>query len=327
MYFLNLLLIVLTILAYISPFVNPADTWFFSFFGLGYPILLIANVFFIFFWLLTKPVYAIASVLIIALGYKALIKTVGLNAPANTESGLKIMSYNIGHTKYLFDLENSENRTFEFSEFIQKEAPDIICLQERTRRHLPLYEDIFEGYHLYPDKFIGTAIYSKLPILESGNLYFDTNAHNATWIDVEYNFKRIRIYCIHLSSNKLKKFSEKISDVWDDGFFILDKYNLHAVKRTEQIEKILEHARKSPYPVVMTGDFNDIPQSYMYRLITREYNDAFVEKGTGLVRTHNIPLPGLRIDYVFHSESLNVNKLEVLKVEFSDHYPLLSFIE
>ncbi|MGA0232338.1 MAG: endonuclease, partial [Saprospiraceae bacterium] len=62
-FLINILLVSLTVLAYLSPFVNPNLTWFFSFFGLGFPILLILNLGFILLWLMLKPKYVLLSAL------------------------------------------------------------------------------------------------------------------------------------------------------------------------------------------------------------------------------------------------------------------------
>jgi len=324
--YFNLLLAAATLLAYISPYVNPAYTWFFSFFSLGFPILLILNIAFMVFWLMVKPKNIIFSLVILAVGWGAIKRTVGFELHSDSENGLKVLSYNIGHTKYFLDGDEGPKNQKAFKSFLNSTDADVVCIQERTRRHLEVYDALFEGYSLFPKEFIGTGIYSKLPILDSGNIYFDTNAHNATWVEVALSGRRIRIYNIHLSSNKIRQISNKenIKEILDESIFILDKYNLHAVKRTEQMLKILAHAGESPYPVVLAGDFNDVPQSYLYRLISDSYCDAFAAKGFGFGKTHKTRLPILRIDYMFHSEDLRPLSQKCVKVNYSDHYPLLT---
>ncbi len=326
-YGINVLLSLISLLSYLSPFVDPSITWFFSFFGLGYPILLLLNVFFIVFWLISKPKFVFLSLLTLAVGIGPLCKTIGFNKQKNVEGGIKVMTYNIGHTKYFLTEENQEERVAEFKDFIQSQNPDIICIQERTRRHLPFYEDVFSDYSLYPEEYIGTCIYSKGSILDSGNIYFDTNAHNATWVDLKVDGKIVRIYSIHLSSNKVKLMSDNIKEIWDESLFILDKYNLHSVKRIAQLREILKHAKSSPHPVMMTGDFNDVPMSYLYRLVTKEYNDAFSDHGLGFGKTHNTKIPILRIDYAFYTDEIQVLDQDLIHVNYSDHFPLVTTIE
>lgn len=328
-FLINIVLVLVTLLAYISPYIHPSKTWFFSFFALGFPLLLLFNIVFIILWFTIKPKYSFLSILCLILGWQYLKISVGLNLPKDDISGLKVMSYNIGHTKYKLDEPYTEKTLNRFKTFLQDKAPDIVCLQERTKRHLSLYDSVFQGYNLFPSEFIGTAIYSKLDILDRGNLYFDTNAHNATWIDVNYKGQRIRIYSVHLSSNKIKQMpdNESLESLWNDSKFIVDKYNLHAIKRTEQLKQILTHIEQCPYPVLLTGDFNDVPLSYIYRMACKQLNDAFVSHGFGFGKTHNTMLPILRIDYAFHSEDIKVTNQKLIKIDFSDHYPLMTFIQ
>ncbi len=326
-YGINVLLSFISLLSYLSPYVDPSTTWFFSFFGLGYPILLLVNVFFIVFWLVSKPKYVFLSLLTIAIGIGPLRKTIGFNKQKKVEEGIKVMTYNIGHTKYFLTEDSQEDKISEFKSFINSQNPDVICIQERSRRHLPIYEEVFSNYTLYPEEYIGTCIYTKVPILDSGNIYFDTNAHNATWVDLKVDGNIMRIYSIHLSSNKVKVLSDNIKEMWDESLFILDKYNLHSVKRIAQLKEILKHAESSPYPVMLTGDFNDVPMSYLYRLVAKSYNDAFMDHGIGFDKTHNTKIPILRIDYAFCADKINVLDQDVIKVNYSDHFPLITTIE
>lgn len=327
LFFLNIMLVLLTILAYVSPFVDPSLTWFFSFFGLGFPILMILNFGFIIFWLMIKPSYLSVSLLTLLAGFYPIQRTIGFNWPEDRDDGFKVMSYNIGHSKYYLNEKEGNAHVAEFRAFIEKEDPDIICLQERARADFNLYNEIFKGYTAYPDEFIGTCVYSKWPVRKSGNLYFDTNAHNASWVDVEKEGRLLRVYSVHLSSNKVKKMSDDIKEMWDESKFILDKYNFHAIKRTEQLNEILQHLESIDHPVIVTGDFNDVPQSYLYRLASGKLNDAFIHHGTGLVKTHNSFFPGLRIDYAFHSPDIKVLWQNVLNRPFSDHYALVTSLD
>lgn len=322
-YAVNIVLALISLLAYVSPFVNPSLTWFFSFFAIGFPILLIAHIVFMVFWLVNKPKYLLLSFLTLALGFFPLQRTIGFNNNKPDNQGVNIMSYNIGHSKYFFD-EDPDGRAEEFKSFIGKYNPAVVCLQERTRRHLELYDKIFDSYYLIPDDYIGTCIYSRLPVINNGNIYFDTNAHNATWADLVQGKDTFRVYSIHLSSNKVVRPGDDIKEIWERSLFILDKYNFHALKRTEQIKTILEHSSQSPYPVLLTGDFNDVPQSYLYRKVCQQYDDAFLQYGKGFGKTHKTTLPILRIDYSFHSSDLPVSDFRVVKSDYSDHYPLIT---
>jgi len=101
----------------------------------------------------------------------------------------------------------------------------------------------------------------------------------------------------------------------------------HFSKRGKQADKLTIHAKGSPHPVVITGDFNDTPNSYTYEVIGKERKDAFLEAGKGLGFTYAGPIPGLRIDYIFTDEDIKVSNFETLKKGKSDHYPISCYVE
>ena len=327
LFFINNLAVVSLLLAYASPLVAPTKTWFFSIFGLGYPFILILNILFFLMWLAVKPRYALLSGLVLLLGFNALQKAIGFNPEDTAKGDLSIMTYNIGKTRIDFHHKGKEEKIKKFKTFIQKQQPEIICIQERLPRHLKFYKDIFTGYNLHPKSDIGTAIYSKYPIIKGGNIPFNTKSHNATWADIEVNKKRIRVYSIHLSSNRVTNLTDDIKEIFDESKYILSKYNEHAQIRMTQLQQVLDHAAKSPYPVIINGDFNDVPQSYIYRMIDEEYKDAFREGGQGLMQTFIGRFIGLRIDFSFLSEDLKVLNHDIIKTNLSDHYPLVTTVD
>ncbi|NNE26549.1 MAG: hypothetical protein HKN09_06880, partial [Saprospiraceae bacterium] len=299
---LNSLAAVLLIFAYISPYVDPSITGFFSIFGLFYPIILFVNILFIFLWLIIKAEKALLSFLLIAIGYAPLIKYFGFNSETENCSGISVISYNIGKTRIDFSRKDADKYIEQFRKFLKTENPDIICLQEKTKWHLDIYNDLFSEYNVYPNNELGTSICSKYPIVNGGNIPFESIAHNASWADVNIGSDTMRFYSIHLSSNRITRTTEKMLDnpdlsntaIWGDLKFIFSRYNKHAQLRSLQLDTLLMHASKSPHPVVISGDFNDVPQSYIYNQICARYNDAFTERGFELAKTFISVVPGLR---------------------------------
>ncbi len=314
------------LLAYVSPYVPPKATWFFAFFGLGFPFLLVINALFFFMWLAFKPKYAVMSGLFLALGFGAIQRAIGFNPADTTSEGFEVMTYNIGKTREDFHYKDRQDKIDRFQRFIANRQPDIICIQERLPKHLDYYKQIFLGYNLHPNSETGTTIYSKYPFVKTGNLAFDTYSHNATWADIKIKGSIFRIYAVHLSSNYVPKLSDNVKEIWDDSKSILDRYNHHAIKRVDQLKEILAHAEQSPYPVVISGDFNDVPQSYVYRMISEEYQDAFTVCGKGLGQTFNSKFWGLRIDYSFASEEAKILDHKIVRSPISDHYPVVTTI-
>jgi len=326
LYFINIIFAGALLLSYLSPFINPTSTGFFAIFGLGYPFLLISNVLMCLFWVVFKPKYALLSAAAVLIGFSPLRRTIGMSKSNPSKDGFSVMTYNIGKTRIDFHhkFKTKDQKVERFRQFITKSSPDIICLQERWPSHLKYYNKIFKGYKLYSRSDTGTGIYSKFPILNGGNLSFDTKSHNATWADIQIGKDTCRIYSLHLSSNRVPNLTDNVKEIWDESKYILHKYNHHAKLRVNQLDRVLSHAEASPHPVVINGDFNDVPSSYLYKMISDRYNDAFIEAGSGFAQTYRSRFIGLRIDYTFANPKIKILSHDILNSSISDHLPVVT---
>jgi endonuclease/exonuclease/phosphatase family metal-dependent hydrolase len=83
--------------------------------------------------------------------------------------------------------------------------------------------------------------------------------------------------------------------------------------------------------VIISGDMNNSPFSYVYRNIKSDLNDCFEEAGTGFGQTYKFKYYPARIDYIFSSKKMEVKSFTTFaQFEYSDHFPVmtrLSFIE
>jgi endonuclease/exonuclease/phosphatase family metal-dependent hydrolase len=97
------------------------------------------------------------------------------------------------------------------------------------------------------------------------------------------------------------------------------------VRRSQQAQKVKEFINKSPYAVIVAGDFNDTPVSYTYRKIRKGLNDSFVTSGYGAGFTYMGNYPPNRIDYILYDRRLTNSHFEIIKAKYSDHYPISAF--
>jgi len=67
-FFVNSILLLLLILSYLSPYINPNIIWFFSFLGLIFPFLYVLNIFFLIYWLLCFKRQIWANIIILLIG-------------------------------------------------------------------------------------------------------------------------------------------------------------------------------------------------------------------------------------------------------------------
>jgi endonuclease/exonuclease/phosphatase family metal-dependent hydrolase len=92
--------------------------------------------------------------------------------------------------------------------------------------------------------------------------------------------------------------------------------------RAGQVREIKNIIDKTPYRVIICGDFNDTPVSYSYQKLRGDFNDAFVSSGSGFGRTYIGKLPSFRIDNIFHSDNFKSYNFQAYDFRASDHLPV-----
>ena len=338
----NLILVLTTLLCYGSPYVNPQYFWYLALLGLSYPLLLIANAGFSLFWLANRSRYFLFSTCCIILGWGHLNGIIAIGGIFSQkrpfpESSLKIVSYNCGNIRTRGSGQRSGPEVWQ-KEIAKMEA-DILCLQEfpskySDRRYFQPYLAAFQDYTYNNEPSKGNkelAIYSKFPIIDYQLQPFENSINGFCIADVDWNGQIIRIINIHLQSMAISKTVDQIAeegqlqkkDTWRGVKNILRKFRDGAKDRAMQSTLIARHIKESPYPVIVCGDFNDVPQSYAYRQIARSLRDGFREAGKGRGSTYAGRLPFLRIDYIMVSSFFRVNSAGVFRDNStSDHHPV-----
>jgi endonuclease/exonuclease/phosphatase (EEP) superfamily protein YafD len=97
--------------------------------------------------------------------------------------------------------------------------------------------------------------------------------------------------------------------------------------RSVQAAIIQEQLAKSPYPTLLTGDFNDVPSSYTYKQIKGLMQDAFLVKGFGIGATYMNLSPTLRIDYIMADARWQVKGWESVDENLSDHHMIMADLQ
>ena len=104
--------------------------------------------------------------------------------------------------------------------------------------------------------------------------------------------------------------------------WIVNKVKQAFPEREKQTDKVIEHIKNTPFPVIVCGDFNDSPTSYSYRTIKGDLTDTYVESGSGFGRTYIGEFPSFRIDYIFADTTFISSSYKTNAVELSDHHPI-----
>lgn len=337
---------------------NPATWWFLGFFNLGAFYLLLVLMGFAFFWLFAKPRWALISIVAILLAYGPLRHMLPLRinsgnfALAKKEGSLRVMSWNVEHFDILEHKTHPETKQQMLS-FIKTYSPDIACMQEvvaadsfpNAINYLPdiLQRTGFEHhYYTYNYKLdfddyhhFGIIILSRYPIINKQTVSFPPYDYNSIfqYIDVVKDADTFRVFNIHLQSLKFTNQNLKYlndpnladkEEALKESKTIIGKLKRGFVERAIQADRIRAEIAKSPYRVIVCGDFNDLPNSYAYSTIGQGLNNAFVLKGNGLGRTFSSISPTLRIDNIFVDKRIEVLQYTRIAKKMSDHFPIMA---
>ena len=104
----------------------------------------------------------------------------------------------------------------------------------------------------------------------------------------------------------------------------MQKFRAAFRRRSYQVSLVDSVIENSPYKVIICGDFNDTPNSYLYRKLTRNLDDSYLATNFGIGSSFAGKIPGLRIDYILTDPDIEVAKTFVFKNLGGQHYPLIS---
>jgi len=321
-----LIWIFISLLVYASVLISPLTFRYSGVVSFGIPFIILLNVIFLVLSLFFKSKLGWVPFVLLICGWPFVNVAVSLNGNDNTEQeGIKLLSYNV---KWFVDARDDNYQAA--LDWIEEVDADIICFQE----FYP-YKGIAEkiqnkGYRLSMDKDrFNNAIFSKYPIVNDGLLLESRSLNNIRFVDLVINSDTVRVYGVHLQSmgidpNKIQD-TEGIQNEYDN---VKSKFLFSSTSRTKQIKALMDHVALTNYPVLIAGDFNDVPFSYNYFQFRKRFENSFEKEGRGLGVTFNRNIPYLRIDNQFFSKEFKIKAFKTVdNIYYSDHFPLIGIYE
>lgn len=335
--------VVVTVVAYLSPNVSPANLWIAGFISLAIPVLLLINVGLLFLFLIRFNVFFLLHLCVLAIGYPYISSSFSYNPSLTNETDeqaihkISVLNYNVRVFNTYAHLQNKNTPGKSMINWLVNEEADIKCLQEfyndNDSEVFNTTAQISEKYHAvvkpsYVNRIgaqFGLAIFSRFPVLQSGEVSLDDRRHqHAIFADLDTGEDTIRIYNIHLQSMSIDESKmDDLEQAKENYLAIAKKLRFGFIERARQVDHLINHIMQSPHPVIVCGDLNDLPYSYTYLTLQKYLDNAFEKAGHGFGFSYNGRLFFLRIDNQFYSDPLKAVKYTTHReVPFSDHFPV-----
>lgn len=302
--------------------VSPENSQFMAALSFILPALIFINAIFFIYWVIRFRFWVWIPVIAIACNWNFLTTVYQFSKDeslSNKEHSLKIATYNVAmfgkHPKGFFGKK--------IAEYMQEENVDILCFQEFGHYAGFTLDSINAAfkewpYHAIPksegEKILQVAIYSKYPIADSKLITYPETQNCSMFCDIIINGTTIRVFNNHLQTTNVtqsrKTYEREIQNTSLDyeAQFALNVGNLlldNETKRAYQTNIVSKLVQESPYPVLLCGDFNSTPSTYPYHQMKKSgLLDGFQTAGKGYMYTYRYLKRLLRIDYIFHSPSI-----------------------
>lgn len=261
---------------------------------------------------------------------------VNISCGQNPKGTVKVMSYNVNN----FSSEDpAEFKSI--TDYIKNSQADILCLQETNTYFQDSIKKAFSGWKYEDTTYFGSnglSLYSLFPIIDKCIVPGPDSAHGAIIYRIEKEGDTIIVINSHFVSNSM---SEDDKDMYKsiirepgDKFtksnvrHLAHKVDKAGVLRAQQADGLVPYLHKLKHlPVILCGDFNDSPLSYVHGQFTNILNDSYTRKGTGPGFSYHQSGMYFRIDHILCSPHWEVRKSVVdNSIKSSDHYPIISWL-
>lgn len=328
------LMMIFTFVGLFGGNVNPAGNTARSLLVYALPVLIIGNAVLLLYWLIMRRWHWALMpfiTLLCCIPYIGTLYQFGEPDEAvEKQPGLKIATYNVA----LFGREASGFMAQDILSEMKKQKVDICCFQEYSDQSGDKKNsDSYKEYFPYMVTGQGDmVIYSRYPIVRSKNIPFEMTNNSAMWVEVKVQDQVIRIYNAHLETTGISGTMHRAAktqvntgmEVESNRLLraLYGNYTIGMMARAGQANVLAMDMRESEVPIIVCGDFNDVPYSYVYNTMLGDKVDGFKECGSGYMYTYRGGKKNVRIDYIFHDKVLKGMTYYKKELTYSDHYPV-----
>lgn len=312
---------------------------------LFFPFLLLANAACIAVWLVACSRRWILNMLTLIVCLPAVRTYMPINIPEPVPKGcVKVLSYNT------FGMGQAAVDSVSFRQtlqFLRQNDADIVCLQEAS--YPVKYKNEVErttARWRYRDTLLlpgqvtaQLAMYSRFPILGREVVNSPSNTHFSIIYYVKIHKDTVVVVNNHFVSNSMNETDKQAytrlvsvedqDSTYDDLLHLMRKVNAAGVKRALQADSLIARLDSiGDKPMIVCGDFNDSPLSYVHTALTRRLNDAYTHTGNGPGVSYHETLMYFRLDNILYSRHFRPFAARVMKeMKMSDHYPIQAWLK
>ncbi len=259
-----------------------------------------------------------------------------------TFNTLNFYTYGDGESGHL--LSPSGNPTFEF--LLQQDADIVLCQEANDIHHAEAYGVTTRQHSMLMERYPynrvtsrGMAILSKYPFREVSVDVTDRNQLDLCRYDVAVDgLDTLHVFNLHMQSLGLTPSDKAIyrhitQGETSDGMrqirtSLIGKASAAFRSRAVQAHDVRQAIDQVSGPVIVAGDFNDIPDCYALRTIRgHDLTDAYRAAGLGPCITYHADRFYFRIDHILSRGNLKPLRAWRGDCLTSDHYPMEAIFE
>lgn len=342
-------IIIMVIIGY-SYYLDPQIFTFLSTTGLIFPFFVIINALFLALWFFIKKKYIFIPIVGFLICAVPIRKYCPLNLNSEVPNGaIKILSYNTHGYGGYNENEGGESAVINY---IKKCNADIACLQEaatasvsleNVKKMLGIYEYV-DTVHAPDGTVPDVALFSKFPIINKQYFHAEngTDGSAAFWLKIKED--TVIVVNCHLASYQ---FSPEEKDQYRSMLRSIRDRNFESDTVSQESKKIIKKLSDATIPrsvqarniadfldnhkgesIIVCGDFNDNPLSYVHHTISKNLTDCFISSGRGLGISFNEKGFYVRIDHILCSDDWCPYDCKVdEKFRESDHNPVICWLK
>lgn len=311
--------------------------------GLLFPVILVVNIGFLVFWGFVKPRGMLISLAGLLLCYGPVRRYSPINLPSSAPAGsIKVLSYNV----WLYGGGHPDERPNRVLEYIKRQNADIVCLQEAdlNAAGVGYVDSILRPVYQFRDSVQHggdvVVLFSKYPIhgkerieyTSKGNLSaaFRVQIKGTTVIVINNHFESTGLNPSEKADFKLLVKGEMKTDTVRHFSKLLVKLLAEATKKrapeAEAVARYISYHRGTP--MIVCGDFNDTPISYVHRTVGKGLTDCYVSTANGPGISYHVNGFYVRIDNLFCTDDFEPYACRVDRsIDASDHYPIYCWLK